>query len=611
MPNPSKEVSVSVASIESAVDVRTRLGVHELEFIAAREPEDPWAAIRLDVEFVDPDGAARVVPAFWAGGRSWRARYSSRIPGIHGYRTIVRADEETGLDGHSGEVTITGAPSGNRLLLHGAPTVAPDGRHLMHEDGTPFLWLADTWWSALTERFRWPDTFQTLTADRAGKGFTVIQLVAGLVPEFGLFSPQMASEGGQPWHDHGNGPINPAFFDVPDLKIDHLVANGLVPCVVGGWGSWARVLDREKVLQHWRYVVARYAAYPVVWCLAGEVEVPIPFAPLDGRSSHPDELLALIEAGPAEWLERGRPQVDLWEEASRLVAEIDPFDRIRTVHPCPGLAWSSSGAFSSRDTFDLDMLQTGHSGLACVPDTMEHLHASLAHGDKPVINGECSYEGIGGSCWEDVQRFLFWSHVLSGAAGHTYGTMPISTFSSRDDHYVPPSRASSADWEDAIEWRGAVHVGVGRRILERLRWWELRPAPEAIEPHAGPEDWFRPYAARHPDGSVVAYLPGLGQSVPKPDHTLSALRERKALVGLTPGARYRATYVNPRTGIAEPSVAFEAEDGRCVLAALGRALADMAGTPTMFPRDAPTWEDWVLIVRPESSAVSVSQRPWQ
>ena len=588
---------------------RSRLGVHELEFIAAREPEDPWAMIRLDVEFVDPDGGVRLVPAFWAGGRSWRVRYSSRLPGAHRYRTLVDSEIETGLDDRSGSLTIAPEATGNRLLLHGAPTVASDERHLMHEDGTPFFWLGDTWWAALTERFRWPDTFQTLTADRVAKGFTVVQLVAGLVPEFGLFSPEMASEGGQPWDDRGKGTINPAFFDVPDLKIDHLVASGLMPCLVGGWGSWARILGREKVLQHWRYVVARYGAYPVVWCIAGEVEVPIPFAPLHGESRQPDDVVALAEAGPEEWLKQGASQVAIWEEASRLVAEIDPFNRIRTVHPCPGLAWSSSGAFSSRDAFDLDMLQTGHSGLACVPDTLEHVHASLAHGDRPVINGECSYEGIGGSCWEDVQRFLFWSHMLSGTAGHTYGTMPISTFSARDDHYLPPSRASSADWEDAIEWRGAAHVGTGRRILERLRWWELEPAPDAIEPHAGPDDWFRPFAARLPDGTVIAYVPGIGQSVPKPSATLSALRERRVLAGLAPG-RYRATFVNPRTGEDEPTVVFDTDDGRHPLAELGRALADMTASPAMFARDTPTWEDWVLIVRPDGSVGSVSDTPW-
>ena len=37
------------------------------------------------------------------------------------------------------------------------------------------------------------------------------------------------------------------------------------------------------------------------------------------------------------------------------------------------------------------MLQTGHTGMHCVPETKEHLQGALGHGDKPVLNGECSY----------------------------------------------------------------------------------------------------------------------------------------------------------------------------------------------------------------------------
>ena len=68
--------------------------------------------------------------------------------------------------------------------------------------------------------------------------------------------------------------------------------------------------------------------------------------------------------------------------------------------------------------------------------------------------------------------------------------------------------------------------------------------------------------------------------------------------------------MNPRTGDDEPTVVFDTEDGRCPLAHLGRALADMTASPTMFPRDTPTWEDWVLIVRPDGSVGSVSDAPW-
>jgi hypothetical protein len=572
--------------------------VAEFEFLAGKDAfADPWATVELDVEFTDPQGAIKTVPAFWAGGRSWRVRYSSPIEGEHRFRTIVRAGAETGLEGRDGKLEVGGYVGSNPLLLHGGITVAPDRRHLAHADGTPFLWLGDTWWAALTARFRWPDTFKTLADDRAAKGFNVVQVVGGLVPEFGLFSPLMASEGGQPWQDMGRGPINPSFYDVPDEKIDYLVGKGIVPCIFGGWGSWAAVLGREKVMQHWRYLVARYGAYPVVWCLAGEVEAPEPFAPVDGQETNEETAIQAIEDVSPEKMDA---QVEIWEDAAALVGEIDPFERIRTVHPCPYLAWSSSGAFKSRDSFELDMLQTGHEGAKSVPRTLDHIHESLAHGDKPVLNGECSYEGIFDSCWQDVQRFLFWSHMLSGTAGHTYGTMAISTFSSREDPYVPASRVSVHHWEEAIDWLGAKHVGVGRRILERIRWWELQPAPQAIAPHAGADDWLAPYAASLPDGSFIFYLPGQGLVTRHWDEVLG-LSGTLTLTALEPGTTYRATFVNPRDGAEQAPATFVADGSSRTLTGL------VAEAPLV---EKPTMEDWVLLVRPVGSVSSTSEAPW-
>jgi len=39
----------------------------------------------------------------------------------------------------------------------------------------------------LTKRFRWPSDFRTLTADRVRKGFSVVQIVAGLYPDMPQF----------------------------------------------------------------------------------------------------------------------------------------------------------------------------------------------------------------------------------------------------------------------------------------------------------------------------------------------------------------------------------------------------------------------------------------
>lgn len=551
-----------------------RHSVAEFEFVALRDFGDPWAEIEFDVEFTDPDGRIHAVPAYWAGGRTWRVRYSSGIDGVHEYRTVVRGTTD-GFENRAGTLRVVGYEGANPLLLRGGPRVADDDRHFSHADGTPFFWLADTWWSGMTRRFRWPDVFQEIADDRADKGFTVVLIVAGMVPEFDPFSADTASEGGQPWEGNGSGRINPAFYAVPDAKIDYLVSLGMSPCIVGGWGGYAELLGAERVRLHWRYLVARYGAYPVTWCIAGEVDSPGLYS-LD-NSARKAQLLA----GPPTH------RVKMWEDAARYVATVDPFRRPRTVHPSPAYSFSSSDAFESRDSFDFDMLQTGHGGPSCVPATMTQLRRSLDHGDKPALNGECCFEGIFDSNWQDVQRFLFWSHLLSGAAGHTYGTMPISSFNSREDPHVPLSQVSMHYWEDAINWLGAGQLGVGRKILEQLNWQQLAPEPAAVEPQAGPDDWFLPYAAAG-GGTVVVYIPSLVLA------SDTVRLDRIVLGGLSPRTRYRGRWINPRDGRDHSSFEFESESGRYRLPARG-----------MLEIPMPTGEDWVLVATP----IAVTEAP--
>jgi hypothetical protein len=280
-------------------------------------------------------------------------------------------------------------------------------------------------------------------------------------------------------------------------------------------------------------------------------------------------------------------QVAIWESASVYVRSIDPFERVRTVHPCPVFTYASSEAFESRASFDLDLLQTGHTGANCVASTMTHLQTALSYGDRPVINGECSYEGIFDSNWQDIQRFLFWSHLLSGAAGHTYGTMAISTFNAKDDPYMPMSHVSMHFWEDAIDWLGAAHVGVGRRILESLDWSTLEPRQEMVTPNAGPSDWFLPYSAVTADGTIVTYLPGMG--LLSPDGWPADWPASLAKLGFT-GLRessYQATFIDPRTGRDDLSFTVVPAEGAATIEKVGAAY-----------HASPTGEDWVLVLRP-------------
>ena len=54
----------------------------ELTLEAARSHADPFNEVTLDAVFVDPEGRELRVPAFWAGGRTWKVRYASPIIGL-------------------------------------------------------------------------------------------------------------------------------------------------------------------------------------------------------------------------------------------------------------------------------------------------------------------------------------------------------------------------------------------------------------------------------------------------------------------------------------------------------------------------------------------------
>ncbi len=203
----------------------------EITFRAERDYRDAFHEVALDALFETPQGRTLKVPAFWAGGRTWKVRYVSPVVGRHPWRSVCSVPADRGLHGLTGTVTVENYRGENPLYLHGPLRVAADRRHFEHIDGTPFFWLGDTWWMGLCQRLHWPDEFQQLAADRKLKGFTVIQIVAGLYPDMPAFDQRGANEAGFPWEkDYTH--IRPEYFDKADQRFLYLVDQGFVPCIV-------------------------------------------------------------------------------------------------------------------------------------------------------------------------------------------------------------------------------------------------------------------------------------------------------------------------------------------------------------------------------------------
>ena len=220
-----------------------------------------------------PRGTNRGFRRFGRVSKPGESGFLRQRAGQYNYRTISSDPANADLHGHTGVLEVSAYAGDNPLRKLGPVRVAADRLHFEHEDGTPFFWLGDTWWMGLCSRLRWPDDFQELAADRVTKGFTVIQIIAGLYPDMPPFDPRGANEAGYPWEpDYAR--INPRYFDMADLRIQYLVERGLTPCIVGCWGYFLPLMGVAKMKKHWRNLIARWGAYPVVWCLAGEGAMP-------------------------------------------------------------------------------------------------------------------------------------------------------------------------------------------------------------------------------------------------------------------------------------------------------------------------------------------------
>jgi hypothetical protein len=260
----------------------------------------------------------------------------------------------------------------------------------------------------LCKRLHWPDDFKTFAADRKRKGFTAIQIVAGLYPDMPAFDPRGANESGFPWkRDYSR--VRPEYFDKADRRLMYLADEGFVPCVVGAWGYHLPWMGTEKMKRHWRYLIARYGALPVVWCIGGEVDNPYYLG--------------------SDRQEKAAEQKREWPKVCRYVRQTDPYGRLITVHP-GGSRLSRLAVDAS--LLDFDMAHTGHSDALShhLPLTVEKVRGGYqSEPVMPVINGEPNYEALvayGGisdfgarwAAWVEVKTCspTCWESSLTGSA---------------------------------------------------------------------------------------------------------------------------------------------------------------------------------------------------
>jgi len=430
--------------------------------------------------------------------------------------------------------------------------ISENKRFLVHEDGTPFFYLGDTAWE-LFHRLNREEADRYL-ANRAAKGFTVIQAVA-IAEVDGHNGPN--SYGHLPLVDLDparpavqEGPAND-YWDHVDYIVDKANSLGLCIGFLPTWGRYwhDKIKDGQPLFTpqnaevYGEWLGRRYKDKALIWILGGD------------RSIDNDTQREIIRA-MARGLRQG-----------------DGGSHLMTFHP-PGGNGSSTW-FHDDDWLDFNMRQNGHAAefTGRYDNTRKDYDRTPV---KPVLDGEPIYEDhpvsfdakkLGHSIAADVRRPLYWD-LFSGACGHTYGHHSVWQMWQPGRN---PINNPLMPWFEAVDQPGAGQMQYGRRLIESRPFLSRVPDDSIIVTDRVPTSVpgagrYRFVGTRDAGGSYAMVYAPVGRAF-------------KVHMDVIKGPKVKAWWYNPRNGQAT-------------------AIGEFANTGEreFLPPDKGEMLDWVLVL---------------
>lgn len=344
---------------------------------------------------------------------------------------------------------------------HGPLKVSDNNRFLVHADGTPFFWLADTAWELFHRCDRTEADFYL--KKRKEQGFNVIQAVA-LAEIDGLNAPN--SYGERPLLDNDPNRPNDNYFRHVDYIIDRADKLGLYLALLPTWGDklfknrWGvgpEIFNAENAKGFGTWIGNRYRDRKnIIWVLGGD-------------------------RNPRE----GTADVAVWRAMAEGIAEAYGGNEevLMTFHPQPASPGGSSNWFHQDNWLDFNMHQTGHCANKPTYELIRHDYELTPV--KPVLDGEPLYEDHP-NCFNakemvysvpsDIRRIMYWN-VFAGGFGQTYGCHAVWQMFSEDRE---PINGPLRPWRAALDLPMANQVKHLKNLMLSRPFLSRIPSQELI-----------------------------------------------------------------------------------------------------------------------------------